>query len=331
MTDIKNNENTIESLDKLTVNAMPSKTWYWLGVNDASLTWKTSDENIIADDDINVEKGQKHEDVFVEYTSVYKEFNQKKVNISAEEDGEITVIVPYNEQNNIRTFININVGKNAKVKLIQIQSVEQNTLYNEIKASCEESGYFELIQAFAGKGNISSAIKYGDIYSDVKVDLVGDRADFKYDVGYLGQGGNELDFNIVVNHMGKNTNCDIKASGALKESALKVFRGTIDFKTGSSGSVGAETETVLMLGDEVVNKTVPVILCSEEDVSGTHGATIGELDDETLFYFESRGIDKTAAENILARASIERLNTLIENDSAKEIIENVLKEALGDD
>ena len=60
MTDIKNNENTIESLDKLTVNAMPSKTWYWLGVNDASLTWKTSDENIIADDDINVEKGQKH-------------------------------------------------------------------------------------------------------------------------------------------------------------------------------------------------------------------------------------------------------------------------------
>lgn len=59
-------------------------------------------------------------------------------------------------------------------------------------------------------------------------------------------------------------------------------------------------ETVLMLGDGVINKTVPLILCAEENVVGNHGATIGELDDETLFYFESRGIGKAEAENILA-------------------------------
>ena len=47
-----------------------------------------------------------------------------------------------------------------------------------------------------------------------------------------------------------------------------------------------------MLGDGVINKTVPLILCAEENVVGNHGATIGELDDETLFYFESRGIGK---------------------------------------
>ena len=62
-----------------------------------------------------------------------------------------------------------------------------------------------------------------------------------------------------------------------------------------------------MLGDDVVNKTVPLILCAEENVVGNHGATIGELDEDTLFYFESRGIDKQTAENILARAAIERL------------------------
>ena len=42
-------------------------------------------------------------------------------------------------------------------------------------------------------------------------------------------------------------------------------------------------------------------------VGKTHGATIGELDDETLFYFESRGVSREAAEKLLARASIERL------------------------
>lgn len=72
--------------------------------------------------------------------------------------------------------------------------------------------------------------------------------------------------------------------GALRDGAKKIFRGTIDFKTGASDSVGNELENVLMLGDDVENKTVPVILCSEENVVGNHGATIGELDEDTMFY-----------------------------------------------
>lgn len=118
------------------------------------------------------------------------------------------------------------------------------------------------------------------------------RAVFKSDIGYLGQREQTVDINLVVNHYGKSTESEINASGALKDSSSKIFRGTIDFKTGSSDSVGNEKETVLMLGDGVINKTVPLILCAEENVVGNHGATIGELDDETLFYFESRGIGK---------------------------------------
>ena len=68
------------------------------------------------------------------------------------------------------------------------------------------------------------------------------------------------------------------------DAAEKIFRGTIDFVRGSADSVGAETEQVLLLGDDVVNKTIPVILCAEENVQGSHGAAIGELDEETLFY-----------------------------------------------
>ena len=61
----------------------------------------------------------------------------------------------------------------------------------------------------------------------------------------------------------------------MKDAAKKIVRGTIDFKTGSSDSAGSEQETVLMLGEDVVNKTVPLILCAEENVAGKHGATIG--------------------------------------------------------
>lgn len=83
-----------------------------------------------------------------------------------------------------------------------------------------------------------------------------------------------------------------------------------------------------MLGEDAVNKTVPLILCAEENVVGNHGATIGELDDETLFYFESRGIGRDAAENILARAAIERLARAVGDRETEDAILQELSEVL---
>jgi len=95
--------------------------------------------------------------------------------------------------------------------------------------------------------------------------------------------------------------------------------------------IDSTLQTVLMLGDDVVNKTVPLILCAEENVVGNHGATIGELDDETLFYFESRGISRAQAENILARASIERFARTVDDEALRAQILQTLEEELNDD
>ena len=62
-----------------------------------------------------------------------------------------------------------------------------------------------------------------------------------------------------------------------------------------------------------------------------HGATIGELDDETLFYFESRGISRAQAENILARASIERFARTVDDEVLRAQILQTLEEELNDD
>ena len=83
-----------------------------------------------------------------------------------------------------------------------------------------------------------------------------------------------------------------------------------------------------MLGDGVVNKTVPLILCAEENVVGNHGATIGELDEDTLFYFESRGISAEEAENIMAHAAIERLARTIGDETTQAAILAELEEVL---
>lgn len=90
----------------------------------------------------------------------------------------------------------------------------------------------------------------GDAYCDSHIELSGEGSGFKADIGYLGQREQKLDMNLAVDHWGKSTESEINAAGALKDAAHKVFRGTIDFKNGSSASVGNEKETVLMLGDD---------------------------------------------------------------------------------
>ena len=78
--------------------------------------------------------------------------------------------------------------------------------------------------------------------------------------------------------------------------AKKTYRGTIDFKNGCQGASGNEQEETLLLTPTVVNKSIPVILCDEEDVAGEHGATIGKLSNDILFYMNAHGISKEAAE-----------------------------------
>ena len=139
---------------------------------------------------------------------------------------------------------------------------------------------------------------------------------------------NMYDYNF---YTGKTQYTDIQVDGTLKDAAKKVFRGSIDFKRGSSGSKGAETENVLLLGDDVENKTIPLILCAEEDVDGSHGATIGELDEETLFYFAARGIDQETAEDIMTKAKLEVLYQHIQDEETERIVADQLTKVMSND
>ena len=126
--------------------------------------------------------------------------------------------------------------------------------------------------------------------------LAGDGAQADIDVRYLGRGDAQLDFNYVLDQSGRETATNLVANGILADEARKTFRDTINMHHGCKGSSGAETETVLLLGDGVSNISLPVILCDEDDVAGEHGATIGHVNTEQLEYLMSRGLDEAQIE-----------------------------------
>ena len=97
----------------------------------------------------------------------------------------------------------------------------------------------------------------------------------------------------------------MQANGVLTHQSLKTLRGTIDFVQGCHGSEASELETVLLTDKTVINRSVPVILCGEDDVVGNHGATIGSMQPEQLFYLESRGISADQANTMMLQAVVE--------------------------
>lgn len=136
-------------------------------------------------------------------------------------------------------------------------------------------------------------------------DLRGDRSRIDIDTSYLGSGCDERDFNYIVRHRGKKTECNLDANGVLTGTSKKILRGTIDLMHGAKGAQGNERETVLLANKGVDNKTVPMILCDEDDVAGNHGATIGHVRPEQLFYMGCRGLSEKQAEELFISAKLE--------------------------
>ena len=135
--------------------------------------------------------------------------------------------------------------------------------------------------------------------------LVGARARLDLNNRYHTTHEETLDINHLVRMRGTSTRAQLTESGVLNEAAKKTLRASIDLVRGAKDAQGNEIETVMILSDDVVNKTMPVILCDEDNVAGNHGATIGSVSPEQLDYLAARGLSRQAAEQLFVRALFE--------------------------
>ena len=148
-------------------------------------------------------------------------------------------------------------------------------------------------------------------------DLRGDRSRIDIDTSYLAGGSSQRDFNYVIRHRGKKTVSNMDANGVLTGTATKCLRGTIDLIHGAKGAEGNERETVLLASRGVDNKTIPTILCDEDDVVGNHGATIGHVRPEQLFYAACRGLSQEQTEALFLSAKLEDAVLTAPNDEVR--------------
>ena len=130
--------------------------------------------------------------------------------------------------------------------------------------------------------------------------------------------------NYIAELYGEKTNIDIEVQGALKDTAKKHFKGTIDFKKGCKKATGNENENCMLLSEKAKSIALPMLLCSEEEVEGNHSSSAGKVGNKELFYIMSRGFSKVEAMKLLVRAKFNNILEKIEDEELKaEIIAKI--------
>ncbi len=200
------------------------------------------------------------------------------------------------------------LGSNAKVDHYkqQMESVNAMHVATMQVMAARDSKFFS--HAFAFGGRIAR--------SDANAVMQGENCEVTLNGLYLGRGEQLIDNHTVMDHAMPHCRSFESYSGILDEKSRGVFNGKIFVRLDAQKTDAKQTNRALLLSNEAEIDTKPQLEIFADDVKCTHGATIGQLDEDALFYLRARGIAEEDARDILIGAF------------ASEVLNNVKIEAL---
>ncbi len=215
-------------------------------------------------------------------------------------------------------FYYIKANKLSRVKLVIFTSSQSKGFIN-ILGECEEEGAIEVIFVNVNKNNL---------YTNCEIYLNGKESKSEIITSYICREDFKYDYNLTSAMVGEETECKILGKGVLLDSGKKVFRGTIDFKRGCFNSFGHENEEVIILSKDAKNQSLPLLLCKEKNVKGSHGFTANSIDKDKLFYLLSRGFNEKEAKGLILKGKFLSVLNRIDNEGFINKFIDILMEAI---
>ena len=192
-------------------------------------------------------------------------------------------------------LISIRVGKHAAVEIIKIQNFADTAInFETVRMDVGERARVTVhdIQLGSQKSGVSYSSYMQEDWAEVYI----------FPLYFVDKTRRmDLEHNLIIN--GKSTLSEIKARGALKNEAHKVFRGNIFLNKGCSASVARFADNSIMLDKNAAGTSIPTIFCDEDDVIGEHAASFAAIDKEKLYYLMSRGFDELSAKKLIIDAA----------------------------
>lgn len=195
--------------------------------------------------------------------------------------------------------VEIYVGKNAKMRYSSVENWSIDTYnLNTKRAIVEERGSIEWVG-----GNLGSGVTMLYPCSVLKGDY---SRSMHFGIAFA-NAGQETDTGAKVIHIGKHTSSEVVSKSLSKAGGKSIYRGLIDIKKSAVDAVSKIDCDGLILDDQSISDTIPDIRVATDDATIAHEASVGKINEDTLFYLQSRGIAEDEAKTMIVRGFVSPL------------------------
>jgi Fe-S cluster assembly protein SufD len=159
----------------------------------------------------------------------------------------------------------------------------------------------------------------------IQNDLAGPGAESRVTGAYFADGEQHLDYDTYQEHIAPSTTSDFAFKGALRDRASAVWRGMIRVEKDAQKTNAYQENRNLMLSKQAHADSIPGLEILANDVRCTHGATLGQVDREQLFYLMARGLSRAEAERLIVRGFFQDVLDRIELEPVRETLGEALE------
>ena len=142
---------------------------------------------------------------------------------------------------------------------------------------------------------------------------------------FLGKGKEHIDFTTNMYHNAENTTNNVLVDGILKDESSSVYRGLIKIEKQAQKTNSYLANHILKLGEKTLANSIPSLKIDANDVKASHGATVGQIDEEHLFYLMARGLSRAEAEKLIVEGFFEPVIQKIPLEELREKIRGMVR------
>lgn len=222
-------------------------------------------------------------------------FNQHRNLIIVEENADITLIICDHTMTPRKFLTNavteVYVGENSHFDIIRVQ--------NEHNNACKITHTFIHQEKNSSASSNNITLHGGLIRNSTYHQLAGEGAQSLSYGLYLTDKWQHVDNFVNVEHEAPNCTSNQLFKGVLDDMSTGAFNGRIHVHPDAQGTVAYQKNSSILMTDDAKMDTKPQLEIFADDVKCSHGATVGQLDEDALFYLQSRGINKREARLML--------------------------------
>lgn len=241
--------------------------------------------------------------------------------ISLKENEQINITVNSNDTNyiyvsefSIGSILNIQLKENSKLQLSFL--AKHNFDKAEINVNLENGAYFAAY--FADFSKDKEKLK-------VTINLNGEASSAYWHLASLSANNDNKEFNVNVNHLAFQTSALSDNYGVCKDQSKLIFSGCSAILKGSHGSHTRQNSKIMVFDESCDAIARPLLKIDEKDIEASHGAVVGRIPEDHLFYLTSRGLDEYEAKRLITYGYLKPITRGFFDESIREEIVSLIE------